>query len=182
MNGSTHRMFGALCGTAYAVTTGMPPAQAAAFAALAVVTASGPSSPDIDQYRGWRRVDTALPDEALGAGGPLQHRGITHWWAWPALAWLALERVPTGAVGWIPAALLVGWISHLIGDLVFGRNRGIPLAPWWWHIGVGLDSGGTLEACARWTVLPAAVVWLAAVAAGAPLSWPVDVIAHLQHP
>lgn len=30
MNGSTHRMFGALCGTAYAVTTGMPPAQAAA--------------------------------------------------------------------------------------------------------------------------------------------------------
>ena len=61
-------------------------------------------------------------------------------------------------------------------------DRGIPLAPWWWHIGLGLDSGGTLEACARWTVLPAAVVWLAAVAAGAPLSWPVDVIAHLQHP
>lgn len=182
MMGSTHRMFGALCGTAYAITTGMPPAQAAAFATLATVTSSGPSSPDVDCYRGWRRADTALPDEALGNGGPLQHRGITHWWALPALAWLALERAPTGAVGWIPAALLVGWISHLIGDLVFGRNRGIPLAPWWWHIGLGLDSGGLLEACARWTVLPAAVVWLAAVAVGAPLSWPVDVIAQLVHP
>lgn len=177
MDGTTHRMFGAVCGTAWAVAHGMPPAQALAFTALATVTSSGPSSPDLDCYRGWRRVDRGVPDEALGAGGPMQHRGITHWWAWPALAWTALERVPTGAIGWIPVALLVGWISHLIGDFVFGRGRGIPLAPWWGHIGLGLDSGGILEACARWTILPATAVWLTAVAAGAPLSWPVDVIA-----
>jgi len=177
MDGTTHRMFGAVCGTAWAVAHGMAPAQALAFAALATVTSSGPSSPDVDCYRGWRRVDTALPDEVLGAGGPMQHRGITHWWGLPALAWVALDHVPTGVIGWVPAALLVGWTSHLIGDLLFGRNRGIPLAPWWWHIGVGLDTGGPTEALARWTVLPAAVVWLTAVAAGAPLSWPVDVIA-----
>lgn len=174
VDGSTHRMFGTVCGSACALVTGMPPVQAAAFAALAMATASGPASPDVDQYRGWRRTDRALPDEALGNGGPMQHRGITHWWAWPVLAAVALDRVPTGAVGWIPLALLVGWISHLVGDFVFGRNRGIPLAPWWWHIGLGFDSGGPTEAACRWTVLPAAVVWLAAVTAGAAWTWPLD--------
>ena len=51
--GSTHRMFGALTGTAYAAATGMPPAQAAAFAALATVTSSGPS---------WTWTSTAVGD------------------------------------------------------------------------------------------------------------------------
>jgi hypothetical protein len=177
--GPTHRMFGALCGAAWATAAGMPTAQAAAVAALATATSSGPSSPDIDCYRGWRRLDTCLPDEALGNGGPMQHRGITHWWAWPTLTALTLTHVPTGAIGWIPTALLIGWTSHLIGDLIFGRNRGIPLAPWWWHIGLGLDTGGPTEALARWTVLPAAVAWLATITAGAPADWPVAVAGHL---
>jgi hypothetical protein len=46
-------------------------------ACLASVTAGGIASPDVDQFRVWRALDRWLPDEWLGEGGPLQHRGIS---------------------------------------------------------------------------------------------------------
>lgn len=165
--GPTHVPFAFACGLGYGVAVGMPAVQAFAVGVLATATSAGRLSPDVDQRPGWRRTDKAVPDEALGAGGPMQHRGITHWWFWPALAWWSLGQVPTGVVGWIPQALVIGWASHLLGDFLFGKDRGIPLGPWFWHVGLGLDTDGALE---RWlvrpVVLPAAVAVLGLAAVG----------------
>jgi hypothetical protein len=67
--------------------------------------------------------------------------------------------------------LLAGWVSHLLLDFVFGqadpwahRGPGIPVWPWWGHIGVGFDAGGWLERRALVPVL--------AVAGPAILAWP----------
>ena len=40
-----------------------------------------------------------------------------------------------------------------------GRGPGIPVWPWWGHLGVGLDTGGVLEALTAALVLPAALAW-----------------------
>lgn len=91
---------------------------------------------------------------------PTQHRGITHWWGaaavatvvlavlqfvWLVVAWAAaLPGVPT----WPAWAALVGWWSHLGGDLVHGMQvwgqdgHGLPTWPWWGHRGVGWRSAG----------------------------------------
>jgi hypothetical protein len=46
-------------------------------------------------------------------------------------------------VHWAAIALLVGWVSHLAGDLLFGR---LPLLPWGGlRVGLGLDTGGFIE-------------------------------------
>ena len=40
-------------------------------------------------------------------------------------------------------AVLVVWVSHLLGDAIFGK---IPVAPWGgWYVGVGLGTGGFIE-------------------------------------
>jgi len=110
----------------------------------------GRTSPDIDQHGLWGLVDRFLPDEWLGNNGPLQHRGIAHWWGLPVAALLASwSLLPPGRV-WIAYALLAGWASHLAGDYLFGRSGagrgpGIPFAPWWNHRGIGLAVGGVLE-------------------------------------
>jgi len=187
---SSHVLLGAVTGIALGTHLGMPPAQTGACAALAALAAP---IPDVDNRRWWQRTDRVVPDEALGHGGPMRHRGLLHWWGIPALAALPLAALGLHVngvdVSWAGWAFLVGIASHLVGDFAFGqacprqgRGPGIPLAPWWWHIGVGLDTGGPTEALARWTVLPAAVVWLVAVTAGAPLSWPVEAVAQLTHP
>lgn len=173
--GSTHRAFGAVAGLGYGTVAGLPLAGMLACGALGTVTSAGLLSPDVDQRWGWRLADTVVPDELLGGRGPLQHRGISHWWglalAVTALWWAALV-VPLagdGGRGDLVAhgagALLAGWWSHLAGDLVFGRadrwsgrGPGIPLLPWWGHAGLGLDVGGRLEK------VTLGVLWLAAAA------------------
>jgi LexA-binding, inner membrane-associated putative hydrolase len=100
MLGSTHRLFGAASGAGLAVALGWPAWQAVASAALAAATAAGALSPDLDQRGPWRVADNVLPDEALGAGGPMRHRGLAHWWALPAAAaavvWAAVPRFGNG--------------------------------------------------------------------------------------
>jgi LexA-binding, inner membrane-associated putative hydrolase len=162
---ATHHLLGLSAGLGLAAASEWPWPQAAAAAFLAGITAAGPTSPDVDQYKAWRRLDRWIPDELLGAGGPLQHRGLSHWWGLPAAAALTITLLP-GPMQWMGWCLVVGWVSHLFGDLAFGRadpwsgrGPGIPVWPWWGHMGVGLDTGGWLEGFTAAIVLPAALAW-----------------------
>jgi hypothetical protein len=163
-----HHLLGASAGLALATIAMWPWPQAAVAATLAALTGGGPTSPDLDQYGPWRVADRVAPDELLGHGGPMQHRGITHWWAVPVIvAAFALPPTPPG-LRWVVVSLLVGWTSHLVGDFLFGmanrrcgRGRGIPMAPWWGHVGLGLRCGGWLEGLTCTLVLPVLLVWQA---------------------
>lgn len=171
MLGPTHRAFGGLAGVTLAAAAGQPWPMVAMTGIVATATSNGPASPDMDQTRTWRRVTAVLPR------GMRRHRGLTHWWGLPVAAWVLVQQLPPDA-HWPAYALLAGWVSHLVGDFVFGR---LPLLPWGGpSFGVGLGTGGFVETGrvevggrAR-TVLPfgptrlviaAALVW---VLAGAP--------------
>jgi len=150
MKGTTHRLLGASSGVALGAAAGWPWPQIVAAGWLATLTASGSTSPVLDQHKLWYLLVRVLPDEWLGRNGPLQHRGVSHWWGVPAsLGVLAWSTVPPRYL-WLAAALLAGWTSHLVGDWLFGRpgqgrGAGIPFAPWWNHRGLGLAVGGLLE-------------------------------------
>lgn len=150
MKGTTHRLLGACSGVALGTAAGWQWPQILAAGWLATLTAGGRTSPDVDQHWIWTTADRWLPDEWLGNNGPMQHRGVAHWWGLPAgIGALAWSTMP-GHLVWIVYALLAGWGSHLVGDYLFGRagggrGPGIPFAPWWNHRGIGLAVGGTLE-------------------------------------
>jgi membrane-bound metal-dependent hydrolase YbcI (DUF457 family) len=163
-----HRLGGFVAGAALAAATHQPLWVAVASAGIATVAAAGRLSPDVDQFKGWRLADKLTPDEMLGKGGPLQHRGITHFWGLPLAASVAVSGSPGLWIAW---AALAGWVSHLLLDWAFGqadpwahRGPGIPVWPWWGHVGLGLDAGGLLE---RFVLTPALVVAGAVV-----LAWP----------
>lgn len=148
MNTSTHRLCGFAAGLGAAAVLPMTPAEAVGAVAVAVLTAGGPLSPDMDQRKWWRLLDRVIPDEWLGNGGPLQHRGITHWWG--VILTGVVVAVFTVGFPWWAAGLTAGWGSHLLGDAVYGarspgRGPGVPLGPWWGHHGAGLHSGGRGE-------------------------------------
>lgn len=164
--GQGHRAVGAGAGLTLAALTHVPAWQWPLIVAAAVATSSGPLSPDVDQSGWWRLTDRIVPDEALGDGGPLQHRGITHWWALPALGAVLVHVLAPGA-GWVAYAALTGWASHLVGDFVFGREGcgrgpGIPLLGWRAHIGLGLPVGGWLERATASVVVPTTIAALTA--------------------
>lgn len=165
-----HRALGAVFGLGYGTAMGLPVVGALGCGVLATVTAAGRLSPDVDLQRGWRLADRWTPDELLGRHGPMQHRGLTHWWglalAVTGLWWVALLPLADSGRGALLAhgagALLAGWCSHLGADLLFGkadrrsgRGPGIPLLPWWGHVGLSLNVGGVLErlvSVALWVV------------------------------
>lgn len=152
-------------------------------AAGAVPMSAGKHSPDIDQFKDpWDRLDNMVPDELLGFGGPMRHRGISHWWGIPAVVsfavWWVCHQVPLPVAvvivlaAWVP---LAGVWSHLLSDFVVGarygggkrpeaddpggawnaksaldaddspRGPGIPLMPWWCHVGLGYKVGSLGE-------------------------------------
>jgi hypothetical protein len=166
MLATTHRLTGAATVLAFAVGAGLPTVQVLISTAVATVTSAGATSPDLDQQGSWRFVDHLLPDEYAGHGGPFRHRGLAHWWGLPAVAaWWGLPLVPE-PWRWIAVAALLGWVSHLVGDFFFGqanrpqgRGPGIPMLPWWGHLGLGLDAGGRIEGLLRWLALPALLAW-----------------------
>lgn len=137
--GPTHRLFGAVCGAAYGHLTGQPLAMIAMTAIVATSTAHGWSSPDLDQSEPWEAVRKVMPGPAARL---MAHRFLTHWWGWPALAWWRLDDVDASIA--LPlTALLIGWTSHLLGDVIFGQ---LYLWPWGGpRFGLGLDTGGFIE-------------------------------------
>lgn len=121
---------GALPVSVQASMSGPARAAVAVLAAAGTIPMSGGKySPDIDQFGVWKRWDRRLPDEWLGWGGPLRHRGITHWWGLPGAAtgavWWACHRMPLPAavllllVAWMP---LAGVWSHLLSDYWIGAR------------------------------------------------------------
>lgn len=156
MNRQHHHVVGAAAGAVLASASGLGLWQSAATVVLA---ASVAALPDTDQGVLWRFADRWLPDEALGHGGPMRHRGITHWWALPVLWVVAVLVWIPDAWRWPLWALIAGWVSHLVADFVVGarsrqRGPGIPLAPWWAHIGLGARCDGVVD----WLVTVACVV------------------------
>lgn len=159
------------------------PAGLAVAGVVAALSCSGRvASPDADQGWLWQLIDRLLPDEQiLDDNGPMQHRGITHWWAWPALAYLlallplhvtivAAGRELTLATAPVLAGLAVGWGSHVLGDFLVGaqghgRGAGVPLGPWWWWVGTGAKCGGWTEHAITVAAVPAAL-WLAGMHTG----------------
>lgn len=157
MKGMTHRLLGACSGVALGTAAGWQWPQIVAAGWLATLTAGGRTSPDIDQHGLWGLVDRILPDEWLGNNGPLQHRGIAHWWGLPVGAFAASWSMLPADWAWVVYALLAGWTSHLGGDYLFGRpgagrGAGIPFAPWWNHRGIGLAVDGVLERVVTWAL------------------------------
>lgn len=166
MMGKQHRLFAAF-GGAWLAAEAHQPWQIVVMAALAASsTSDGWSSPD---------MDLTGPFRAVSALGPLKHlfghRKITHWWAWPVLAhWWWFPALPD--VGWqgvsprgLAQIMLIGWVSHLASDAVFGT---LPLAPWGWNLGLGLKTGGIIETGpVRW----ATTVLLGWTIVGRP-AWP----------
>jgi hypothetical protein len=139
MMGPQHRLFGGLCGAAVATYQGASFTMIAMTAMVATASAHGWSSPDVDQTGPWRRVARVLPGPL---GRAMKHRGISHWPGWVALAWFGISQAPAEAQ-WPLTALLIGWASHIVGDVLFGT---VPLMPWGsMYVGVGLDTGGFLE-------------------------------------
>ncbi len=159
MEARTHVPFGAACGLGYAWLSSLHGLDAAVVGA---VSALASTTPDVCATGWWRSLDRWLPDEWLGWGGPLQHRGLTHWWAIPAAGWFLALPQATGYAHLLLAAVLIGIASHLVGDAVFGkggygRGPGVPLAPWSHHVGLALDCGGATE---RWLIRPLLLVGL----------------------
>jgi hypothetical protein len=139
MMGPQHRIFGGLCGAGVATYQGGTFTIIAMTAIVATASAHGWSSPDVDQTTPWRNFARALPGPL---GRAMKHRGITHWPGWVVLAWFGIQSMP-GETQWALTALLIGWASHIVGDVVFGK---IPVTPWGSGlIGMGLDTGGLLE-------------------------------------
>ena len=140
MLGPTHRLTGAVAGAGWAVYTDQPTLSVALAALVATASSAGWGSPDVDQSGPF-----VWAGRALGPAGRLvaHRRGITHWWALPLAAWMwAVPGLP-GEVAWSATALLLGWMSHLAGDAVFGR---VPIAPGWGPmVGLGLRTGGWVE-------------------------------------
>lgn len=157
MNGPHHSMIGASTGASIAALSGHGIGWVIAGALIAGATSAGPTSPDMDQDHRWQRLDGATPDEALGGGGPLKHRGITHWWALPVVAsmilwWSDIRLTVDGAAWPIEGALFlgaVGWASHIVADAVFGQG-GVPLVGWFGNVGVELEQDGVLASLAAW--------------------------------
>jgi hypothetical protein len=140
MMGPTHRCLGALCGIAVASSDGQPWSMVAMSGLVASATSHGWASPDVDQTGPWVTVRQALPKPWARV---LNHRCLSHWWGLPAAAWPAIQIGLPVEAQWPATMLLVGWVSHLFGDLLFGE---LPVDPWGrTTVGLGLDTGGFLE-------------------------------------
>lgn len=153
MRTPTHHLTGAACalGIVYASPAVGDGPQTAAFVTVAIATAGGVLSPDVDNRPAWRATIGRL-------GSAFAHRRITHWWGIPAGAAAALTVLDVDPV---PAAAawgaVVGWASHIAGDFMFGRaslgrGPGVPLLPTRWHVGIGLKADGVTERFVCWAL------------------------------
>lgn len=157
MMGNTHRIFGFLAGAAVASAEGATTTGEVVIAGLiASAVSHGSFSPDMDQTDWWR----SLSRVTQGAAGMGQHRhGLSHWWGVPVIAWWYIVTFLPDHTHWAGLALVAGWTSHLLGDLIFGTLSLSPTGhgP---RLGLGLKTDGFLEAGKvhyrgrEWTVIP----------------------------
>lgn len=171
--GREHRRVAPSAWVAAAAFAGVSPGLILAGVGPAIVCAS---LPDIDNTRAAKRIDGIVNDEALGGCGPLNHRGLAHWIGLPAFAalWvyglgdslLAADPWRGGLILAVLWGAVIGWASHIAADFVFGQAgwgtpRGVPLAPWGWHVGLGFDADGRLASLAGYAAPAVAVtIWL----------------------
>jgi len=180
VNGKQHSLVGLGAGLTAGLLAGAGPVGLAVWAGVAGITSAGPTSPDMDQDHRWRRADTVLPDEALGHGGPMKHRGLTHWFGLPLAAAglvylndivLLVNGRPL-PVEWVLWAAIVGWSSHIVADAAFGKG-GVPLLGWYGNVGLELSQDGILaRAVAGAAPVAACLLW--AATAGLDLGWLYD--------
>lgn len=166
MNGPGHYALGATAGVVWAQAGGLNWWQALIAVPVAAGVAFGKGvSPDVDLSKMWQWADRVIPDEWLGKNGAMQHRGVSHWWGtYAVLTWLVFQGV-AGDLWWLAAAVLAGWWSHLAADALIGargqgRGPGIPLFPWWGHVGLGARCGGWTEAVLAVLVPLVTVPWV----------------------
>jgi LexA-binding, inner membrane-associated putative hydrolase len=166
VNGTAHRVFAVAVQIAAGSALHEPLWQVIAGIPFAVAFSAGPTSPDLDDTRTWKQLDRWIPDEWLGDGGPMQHRGLLHWWGIPALVAMLIDLLaPATPITWAAWAVVVGWTSHIVADCVFGQcgygtRTGVPVLPWWAHVGLGFKSNGLVQ---HLVVVPvsAGIVWWA---------------------
>lgn len=173
MTRTGHYAAGAVAGGGLALALGWSPLTTLATVALAA--AVGPL-PDVDQRRWFKR--------SLGAFRVFGHRRLTHFWPVVLPLLVAIPFVPH-PIAQLLAAVAIGWLSHLVGDWVFGKRQpamfggrpaGIPVwyhrghekyhprlghgwqrGRWVYH-GLGLKSDGVTEYVAKYAVLPLVLV------------------------
>lgn len=176
MMGPTHRLFGGLAGVTAATLTDQPWSMVAMSGIVATASAHGWLSPDVDQTKPWVTVRKMLPpfcDQLLN------HRtGISHWWGLPVLAWWGISHLPAEAA-WPATVLLIGWVSHLVGDFLFGSLALLPGGgP---TFGLGLATGGVIENRLARPVIALGIVAVLLSAAGL-LAPATDLLATLEGP
>jgi membrane-bound metal-dependent hydrolase YbcI (DUF457 family) len=167
MNRRSHIKVGAATGAGLAVAAGQGPLLAAA---TVLVAAAAAPIPDLDNASWWKTLDRVVPDEVLGHGGPMRHRGLLHWWAIPVSLAVASWVIELPGPRWLLWAALAGWGSHIVADFLVGarspyRGPGVPVAPWWWHVGLGLRNG-SVPARVVESVVVASGVWAVLVLTG----------------
>jgi inner membrane protein len=116
MMASTHVTFGLTCWTVYAQLRGIP------FQPEALMVAGIASLlPDIDHPRSF--FGSKVPFLSYPISAVFGHRGITH--SLMAIVACVLVLLFYGGYSWILAPLIIGYLSHLGGDLI--TNSGVPL-------------------------------------------------------
>lgn len=160
MLGTGHRVVASSGWVALTAFTGMPAWQTAAGVIPAVAFSAGITSPDVDNTRLWKKLVAAT-----NTGDVLGHRRLMHWWGLPAVAAGWAQSVGVPFLIW---AAIFGWASHVAADCLVGRRgygtpEGVPLLPWWCHVGAGLKCGGIGERL---------LVIFAALGAAVVVVWP----------
>lgn len=150
MMASTHVVFGLTCWTGYSRLVGAP-FQPETLMLVAIASLL----PDIDHpHSAFGRV---IPFISYPVSAIFGHRGITH-----SLLAIAAGMIVLWIYGyklWFAAPLVVGYLSHLIGDLF--TNSGVPL---FWpnkeKVSYPLfNTGGVVEFILR-VILTALGIWL----------------------
>ena len=137
--GPTHRLTGFAAGAGVALWAGYGPLEVVLSGAFASASSHGGLSPDVDQVKLWVEARQRMPKSTARL---FNHRNLSHWWGLPILAYVGVQQLSPD-FRWATLMLLVGWTSHLLGDLIFGE---LPLDPAGRHtFGFGLDTGGFLE-------------------------------------
>jgi len=159
--GPSHRLAGVASWLAYADVTHTVGLPLVGGVVIAAATSHGRLSPDTDMYPPLK--------------GVVAHRGITHFWVWPVLLYLA--ALGSGAWWWVLGAVAVGWGSHVVTDAVFGR---VPVWPSR-RLGLRLRTGGPVEYGVAVPVFIVACGWLGwhALAPSTAPSWG-DITAAMQ--